>query len=313
MSMLVELPTESYPSRLIAKLADPGGYNFATTCAMMWLSQLAYETTYPKTIDEILDEWGLARIALLKGRLSSILPLVDTRGLIVQGWGGIIVAFAGTDPLVPANWLTNFDTLPSPDDIHIGFENAVNSVWPDIRLAILEPERAQQPLFFTGHSLGGALAVVAAKLVWSDRLANVSGVYTFGMPRCGGRRFGEEYDSELGPKTYRLVHGDDIVPTVPPTNFGFRHVGCLLTCRHGDEFNPVDRPTQAPTDDPPFAGQLLRGTRDAIRLAVDTDVPAATQPGALGEAFRFLPPGIGDHIPSRYCDGAGRLDSFRGE
>ena len=237
MSMLVELPIGSYPSALTANLTDPGEYNFATARGMMWLSQLAYETRCLSKIDTVLKNWRLRRISFLKSPVSGILPLVDTRGLVVQGWGGIVVSFAGTDPLVPANWLTDLDTLPSPDDIHTGFENAVKSVWPELRSAILTPDNDRQPLFFTGHSLGAALAAVAAKRVWDDKLANINGIYTFGMPRCGGRRFVEEYASELGPKTFRFVHGDDIVPTVPPPNFGFRHVGCLFSCRHGEKFD----------------------------------------------------------------------------
>jgi triacylglycerol lipase len=132
MSMLVELPLASYPRSLLANLADDGGYGFATSRAMGWMSQLAYETADPNKIDKVLRGWQLTRTRLLKSPVGGILPLVDTRGLIVQGWGGTIVAFAGTDPLVPANWLTNFDTLRSPDDIHAGFENAVKSVWPEV-------------------------------------------------------------------------------------------------------------------------------------------------------------------------------------
>jgi hypothetical protein len=299
MSMFVELPLESYPPHLLANLADTGGYVFATTCGMMWLSQLSYETANLDKIDKVLENWKLKRSGFLKSPVSGILPLVDTRGLIVQGWGGTVVAFAGTDPLVPANWLTNFDTLPSPDDIHTGFENAVKSVWPEVRSAVLERDNAHQPLFITGHSLGAALAAVAAKMLRKDGLAAVTGVYTFGMPRCGGRRFAEEYARELGAKTYRLVHGDDIVATVPPSNFGFRHVGRLLSCNHGKAFDSMEEPARAQNDEPPFSSTVLQGIHDLLHTVSAADVPAATQPGALGEAYRFLPSGIGDHIPSR--------------
>jgi triacylglycerol lipase len=305
MSLLVELPLESYEQQTdLARVTAGDEYDFATAGGMAWLSQLAYETVHPHKIDEVLKKWGMTRTRLLKSPVSGILPLVDTRGLVVQGWGATIVAFAGTDPLVPANWLTNFDTLPSADDLHTGFENAVKSVWLKVRSAVLARDPAYQRVFLTGHSLGGALAVVAAKFLWDDRLANITGVYTFGMPRCGGLRFADEY-AELGLKTYRLVHGDDIVPTVPPTNLGFRHVGCFLSCACNATFNRVSRPAQVQSDEPDFSGTFVQDIRDLLHTANVADLPAASQPGVLGMAYRLLPPGIADHIPSRYLQALG--------
>ena len=34
-------------------------------------------------------------------------------------------------------------------------------------------------------------------------------------------------------------------------------------------------------------------------------VPAPTQPGLLGRLYRWLPPSIGDHLPSRYLRALG--------
>jgi hypothetical protein len=299
MSFLVELPFESYEQQTkLASLTAGDEYDFVTAGGMAWVSQLAYETADPQKIDKVLNKWGMTRTRLLKSPVSGILPLVDTRGLVVQGWGATIVAFAGTDPLIPANWLTNFDTLPSADDLHSGFEDAVKSVWLEVRSAVLSRDNAYQRVFLTGHSLGGALAVVAAKFLWADQLATISGVYTFGMPRCGGLRFANDY-ADLALKTYRLVHGDDIVPTVPPTNFGFRHVGCLLSCARNATFNPMARPAQAQSDEPHFSGTFVQDIRDLLAASA-ADLPTASQPGVLGTAYRLLPPGIADHIPSRY-------------
>jgi triacylglycerol lipase len=305
MSLFVELPLRSYACAQLATLNAADVYDFEIARGMAWISQLAYETADRAKVAEVLANWALAEVTLLKSPVSGPLRLVDSRGLVARGWGGTIVAFAGTDPVVPANWLTNFRSLPSPDDIHSGFEDAVKSVWPEVRSAVLEQKWGHQPLFLTGHSLGGALAVVAAKLLREDGSANVGGVYTFGMPRCGGQRFADQYDRDLGPRTYRFVHGDDIVPTVPPMNLGFRHVGCLLRCAHGKAFDPNSKPVAGPDDGASFAGTVLQGIRDAFQTLRTAAVPAATQPGLLGEAYRFLPPGIGDHVPSRYLSALG--------
>ena len=70
-------------------------------------------------------------------------------------------------------------------------------------------------VIFTGHSLGGALAVVAAA-----RSKYVGEVYTFGQPRVGNRK----YSKQVKSKVYRFVNNNDIVPRIPPP-LVFRHQG----------------------------------------------------------------------------------------
>lgn len=70
---------------------------------------------------------------------------------------------------------------------------------------------------FTGHSLGGALALHAATDVYlsGDRSADKISLYTFGQPRVGNK----EFDMALNKKVkdaYRVVHWADLVPHVPP-------------------------------------------------------------------------------------------------
>ena len=72
-----------------------------------------------------------------------------------------------------------------------------------------DPDGEPLPLFITGHSLGGALALLATKLV----APNVNGAcYTFGAPRIGNY----EYFRFLKTPVYRIVNSSDIVPRVPP-------------------------------------------------------------------------------------------------
>jgi hypothetical protein len=65
-------------------------------------------------------------------------------------------------------------------------------------------------------------------------------------------------------------------------------------------FDPVMRPTQADRDEPHFSVTFVQHIRDLLRTASLADLPTASQPGVLGMAYRLLPPGIADHIPSRY-------------
>ena len=77
------------------------------------------------------------------------------------------------------------------------------------------------PLYITGHSLGGALAVIASiRITPPDRIA---ACYTYGCPRVGDA----EFTNQLWKiPVYRQVHSSDIVPRVP-FGFGYRQTGDL--------------------------------------------------------------------------------------
>lgn len=78
-------------------------------------------------------------------------------------------------------------------------------------------------VFVTGHSLGGALATLAAlDLRVSLGLPDVR-VVSFGSPRVGNYIFSKWFEKEIGPH-WRFTHNRDIVPSVPPGYMGFHHV-----------------------------------------------------------------------------------------
>ena len=97
--------------------------------------------------------------------------------------------------------------------VHKGFQEALDSVWNEIDAVLAQ---LTYPVFYTGHSLGAALATLAA----ARRRPHA--VYTFGSPRVGNQAF---VDSLAGAPIYRIVDDKDIVATVPLEAMGFRHVG----------------------------------------------------------------------------------------
>jgi pimeloyl-ACP methyl ester carboxylesterase len=144
----------------------------------------------------------------------------DTRALIACDGQDCVVAFRGTQDL--RNWLTDLDCAFARMGnlrVHRGFYEALESVRQDLEAGIegLRYER----LWLTGHSLGGALAMLCAH-AWAGR---VEGVYTFGQPRAGDAKFRDNYNERLGARTFRLVHSDDIVARVPWLLGRFRHAG----------------------------------------------------------------------------------------
>jgi hypothetical protein len=86
-------------------------------------------------------------------------------------------------------------------------------------------------VFITGHSLGGALAILCA-LEFCRELLPVSGVYTFGQPRAGNAAFANLFDATFTPGgsrlkdiTFRVVNQNDIVPRTPGWLLGYRLCG----------------------------------------------------------------------------------------
>jgi predicted lipase len=78
----------------------------------------------------------------------------------------------------------------------------------------------------TGHSLGGAMASIAAGTIVSTGLFSSlkTKLITFGQPRTGNHEYSAAIDRLLGVNVYRITHADDIVPHIPPKDLdGFYH------------------------------------------------------------------------------------------
>lgn len=134
-----------------------------------------------------------------------------------------VLAFRGTTKDY-RNILTDMDIRFRHDKsgakIADGFSRAYALVQDDIGAAVGAPGLSL-PLYITGHSLGGALALIASiRIRPSDRIA---ACYTYGCPRVGNAEFG---DLLWKVPIYRQVHHSDIVPRVP-FGFGYRQDGDL--------------------------------------------------------------------------------------
>ena len=167
MSFLTTFPEDVYPMHRLAETIGRDTFDIELAQALMWMSQAAYETTAdscqeggtPK-LERILGRWGFA----CRARLSQ----GGTEGFVAESEAAIVVAFAGTDPVVAANWITDFNVRTDSDGIHRGFADGVEGIWPALVTAL---EGTAKPIFLVGHSLGGALAVVAAwRLTGDDQL-----------------------------------------------------------------------------------------------------------------------------------------------
>lgn len=160
-----------------------------------------------------------------------------TQGRFLEHADHRVLCFRGTEPSEMADIGTDLCVKlgPLPLDIarigglqtHQGFANALASVWQTIveYLGTQPPK----PLVITGHSLGGALAVLAGfALHHSGKKIDIKSVYTYGQPRVGNVTFALAYNSLFQTRHWRVVNNRDMVTRVPPRSSGYRHTGRTL-------------------------------------------------------------------------------------
>jgi triacylglycerol lipase len=147
--------------------------------------------------------------------------------ILEEKTGSVLVCIRGTQ--TPREWRANFTAVPNPFSlapdyglVHLGFEMMHRSVSGSIAAA-LRNVGPNARVTVIGHSLGGAMATLAAVDI-KRNLGRQVDVCTFGSPRVGKFIFRSKFNSEI-PICYRVTNRGDIVPHVPTMLTGWTHVG----------------------------------------------------------------------------------------
>ncbi|KAF2000723.1 alpha/beta-hydrolase [Amniculicola lignicola CBS 123094] len=139
----------------------------------------------------------------------------------------LIVAFRGSR--TQKNWLANIDMVSTDTDIckgctaHHGFWTS----WTEARSGVLGAIKnatlsyPNYKLVVVGHSLGGAIATLAAAELRAS--GHQATLYTFGAPRVSSDTLSSFVTNQPGGN-FRLTHWNDPVPRVPPILFGYTHI-----------------------------------------------------------------------------------------
>lgn len=129
-----------------------------------------------------------------------------------QEWDVAFLVFRGSTEF--QDWKDNLTAYTvswrQGGSVHAGFARALDRVWPAVKAEI---DKLQCPVFYGGHSLGNALALLAASL------RAPMAVYGYGGPAVGDLAF---ISSLSKIPIFRHTHGADVVPNLLPT---LKHVG----------------------------------------------------------------------------------------
>lgn len=242
--LIPPLRRPAYSDRMayvLAEMADLAYCQFESPGFLEEAGAAALDIQTPDEMKEFLSEFAANLLGkeralgkeflrqVLEGKgfsLLDVLDIADTQGFVCKRNKGtepayLVIAFRGTEKKV-SDWLTDANCVPRSEGngkVHTGFWKAFaenqdghtgETIEAKIRRIIdAASQDGPLPLFITGHSLGGALALLATKLVAPD----VDGAcYTFGAPRVANY----EYFSTVKTPVYRVVNSSDIVPRVPP-------------------------------------------------------------------------------------------------
>jgi triacylglycerol lipase len=156
----------------------------------------------------------------------------STQAYVASTAEWIVLAFRGTqvDDFWSSviDWGVDAQFFPVLDShfnlVHAGFLAATREVWKDVAIYVADLQAQQaRPFWIVGHSLGAALATIAANLCsdQSNQLG-LKGLYTFGSPRVGDAAFG----ARIPCSVRRFRNNSDLVTHVP-LGLVFRHVGEL--------------------------------------------------------------------------------------
>lgn len=142
----------------------------------------------------------------------------------------IVLAFRGSESV--SNWKVNLNVIRRPSDlckrchVHGGFWDAWVEIRDRAKIGVLEAVKSHPNYRFaiTGHSLGGAVAILAAgefRKMNADLAARTE-VYTFGSPRVGNRHTAA-FLTDQSDLSFRVTSMSDPVPREPGHLLGYDH------------------------------------------------------------------------------------------
>jgi hypothetical protein len=183
------------------------------------------------------------------------------------------------------------------------------------KLSRLLEEHKDAKFIVTGHSLGGALAILFPAILLlhkkTELMEKLLAVYTFGQPRIGDKEFGEFMNMKLNkPVTryLRVVYCNDIVPRMPYDDklFLFKHFGMCLYYNSCYREKTVEEEPNRNFSVSYFIPNMINATWELVHsLIMGYTRGEDFKEGWFSLLFRFMGiflPGISAHSPVNYVN-----------
>jgi len=211
-------------------LAVCAGYSYSDTQTVsMMMSRLGFEPGACVRVAQTVDA----------------MTIFSTAYLVQSRCGRVVVlAYRGTEPANIGNWIADADVgsaaMKCGDTllrVHAGFYRNMRAtrwqVIEELRKAAAgksllddgrDVEHPMEALYVTGHSLGGAMAVLFALSIACDESSRdvaerLRAIYTFGQPLTVGEALPPSV-AAIGEKTFRHVSSRDVIPALPAAAWG---------------------------------------------------------------------------------------------
>lgn len=285
------------PEEIATALNKPG-FSWAAAHFFALASKLSYSSA--DTVRSVcVGDWGFDD--------AKFINIHHSQAFVAYNETDVVVCFRGTESL--GDWLVDLkitNTKRPYGHIHKGFFEAYQLVEPTIAKYFQTAAASGKRLWLTGHSLGAALATVAA--LEMPQTAALAGIYTFGQPRCVDWKSGTFGKEKFGQLFCRFVNDDDLVTRVPPH---FWHFGNLV---HFDSRGDVQRVSadletvgveEPALTVPEFEAvkQQIRAVRESVKASSIGNETLGTEisnEGVFNVSIAGLIPGVADHSMDRY-------------
>jgi triacylglycerol lipase len=168
-------------------------------------------------------------------------------GYLLESRDNLILVFKGTgirvfDLSIDLNlYQTKYPYVSHAGKTHEGFTYLYQYLRDSIIstcCSVAKRRRHKCKLYVTGHSLGGALATLAALDIANHTPFHRPKVYTFGAPRVGNPSFAAAYDAKV-KESMRIVNVHDYIPLEPQADIKPPFTKKGLVYRHVKGYFPI--------------------------------------------------------------------------
>jgi triacylglycerol lipase len=233
---------------------------------------------------------------------AKLISVDNTQVYVAENNQAIVVAFRGSEAPTTLDglkdWLltnaNNYLILPEGQTgtefaaagvgarFHRGFLEALAMVWEPLFRAVDKALKTKErSLWVTGHSLGGALALMAAWRFHRNFLA-VTEIVTFGAPMIGNDTAAKAFEQEFSGKIFRYVDLEDMVPHLPSVS--------LLANAYTHCLNEV----------PLSAAQAAAAGLEALKQSVGSTAQGVMDVAMIDQVWGMVKTRIASHMIANY-------------